>query len=289
MLMALALLDADRPRPATPAFDLPGFLLLASGLACLLGALEWGAIAPGRTVAAAALAAAGLSALTGYVRHSRRTAAPLIDLRILDQATFFVSAVGALPLRMAIGAVPVLLPLLFQLGFGLSPLDSGVLAMGTAVGSLATRAVLGPAIDRIGFRPLLMGATVCTSGTYLLYAGFSAHTPHLLLFAAMIAGGLVISMVMVSLQTLAYADIAESLMGQATALATMVQQLSFSLGILFAGQLLRLSAQWRQGSAAMLVTADFSRAFLVIGAIVPLALLFFVRLPANVGAALRRN
>lgn len=138
-----------------------------------------------------------------------------------------------------------------------------------------------------GFRPLLVGATVSTTACYLAYAALTRNTPHLLVFVATVAGGLLISVVMTMLQTLAFSEIPKPLMGQATALSTMAQQFSFSLGILFAVELLHLAVWSRGGTASSLVASDFSLAFLVIALAVPLALPFFLRLPADVGAEFR--
>jgi EmrB/QacA subfamily drug resistance transporter len=287
IVLALALLNSDEVAPDPPSFDGLGFLLMGVGLASLLASLESTGSQLVERSATAALAAFGAACLIGYWLHSRRTAAPLIDLRIIRHPTFFASLFGGFPLRLAIGAVPFLLPLLFQLGFGLSPLDSGLLTMGTALGSLATRAVLTPAIDKAGFRPLLLGATVCSSLCYVAYGTFKGSTPHALLFAALVAGGLVISMVMVSLQTLAFSEIPERLMGHATALSTMAQQLSLSLGVLFAVALLRLSVWGRDGDPNALLASDFPLAFFSIAATVLVALVFFLRLPADVGSEFR--
>jgi hypothetical protein len=116
---------------------------------------------------------------------------------------------------------------------------------------------------------------------------FQVSTPHTLLWAAMAAGGVLISMVMVTLQTLAYEDIPDKWMSHATALATVAQQLSFSFGILLSVELLRMAAWWRAGSALALKTSDFSLVFFAIAAIVLLSLLSFARLPANLGERLR--
>ncbi len=289
MVLALALLDADGERAETPGFDLPGFMLLGVGLASFLGALEGAVSQLLPAPQALLLAAAGLVCLAAYHRHGARAASPLIDLRILRGSTFFASVIGAAPLRMAIGAVPFLLPLLYQLGFGLSPLDAGLLSMGTAVGSLATRFVLAVCIRRFGYRPLLLGATVCTSVSFVVYGLFRGSTPHALLWTATVAGGLLVSMVMVTLQTLAYEDIPDKWMSHATALATVAQQLSFSFGILLSVELLRAAVWWRAGNALALQTRDFSLVFFAIAALVLLSLLSFARLPGNLGARLRGN
>jgi len=284
--LALALVEAGAPSEEPRSFDAIGFLLLGVGLAAFLAALEG---AGGQVMDAAtcgALALFGIASLGGYVVHSRRMADPLIDLRILRFPTFFAAVIGGLPLRLALGAIPFLLPLLFQLGFGLSPLASGLLTMGTAVGALATRALLTRALRRFGFRRLLLGATCGASFSYVLYSQFRATTPHAAVFAALVLGGLVMSMVIVSMQTLAYSEIPKPLMGQATALSTMVQQVSLSLGVVLAVELLRIAVLARGGNTSALQGGDFRLAFLIIAGLVPLALLSFRRLPADAGAAL---
>lgn len=287
ILLAFFLLDADKPVKAPPSFDGIGFLLLALGLATFLAALEGIAsnLMPGSI--ALALAAFGITCLGAYWWHSRRAASPLIELGILKYQTYFTTLVGGIPLRLAMGAVPFLLPLMFQLGFGLSPLDSGLLTMGTAVGALATRLVLTRILRRTGFRPLLLGATISSSLCYFLYAFFTGSTPHALIFVALVVGGLLLSLVMIALQTLAYTEISNPMMSHATTLSTVCQQLFFSLGVLMAVELLRLSVWWREGNPAELQTTDFSMAFMAISASVLLALILFIRLPANVGSEFR--
>jgi len=287
--LALGVLDADEPPPQeAPSFDAVGFILLGTGLASFLAALESASSHLVPAPVATGFAAVGLTCLTGYWLHSRRSPSPLIDLGIFKSPTFFAATVGGLPLRLAVGALPFLLPLLLQLGFGLSPLDSGLLTMGSAVGSLATRALLTRALRSFGFRRLLIGSTVCVSLSYVTYANFGATTPHLAIFAATVAGGLVMSMVMVSLQTLAYTEIPKSLMGHSTAMSAIVQQMSFSLGVVIAVEMLRVSVWLRGGQASALAASDFPLAFYAFAFAVPFAILFLVRLRPNVGAELRQ-
>jgi EmrB/QacA subfamily drug resistance transporter len=284
IVLALWLLDASDPPQDAPAFDVLGFLLLGIGLASSLAALEGAAshlVEPSTSIA---LAFFGIACLVGYGFHSRRLATPLIQLSIIRHPTFFASVVGGFPLRLAIGAVPFMLPLLLQIGFGLPALVSGLLTMGTAVGALATRMVLQRAIGKLGFRPLLLGATVSLSVCYGTYAGFTQNTPHELLFAAFVAGGLLMSIVMTALQPLTFAEVPDPLMSQATALWTMAQQLSFSFGVLLAVELLRTSVWWRHGNPSELSANDFPPAFIFIAATVLIALFFFIRLPINTGA-----
>jgi MFS family permease len=285
--LAFALIEPGEPSLERRSFDGLGFLLLGVGLAALLAALESAGGHMLDPTNSGELAVFGVLALGAYVMHSRRAAHPLVDLRILRHPTFFAAVIGGLPLRLAIGAMPFLLPLLFQLGFGLSPFDSGLLMMATALGALATRAVLTQLIRRFGFRSMMMGATACTSVCYVLYGQFGASTPHVAVFAVMMVAGLVMSMVMVTLQTLAFSEIPKPLMGHATALSTMVQQASISLGVVLAVELLRIAVLMRGGSTAALQAADFPLAFFSIAGAVLLGIASFRRLPADVGAELR--
>ena len=158
--LTLAFVRDDPPAVDPVPFDFGGFGLMALGLSLMLGALE----TAGRAMVPVAVS--WLAALLGavllwlYTRHGRQRAHPLIDLAILRHRTFRLSVFGGLPLRIAIGAAPFLLPLMLQLGFGLSPLASGMLTMATSVGALGTRVVMAQAIRRFGFRSLLIGAAV---------------------------------------------------------------------------------------------------------------------------------
>lgn len=268
-------------------FDTAGFVLLALGLTGLLGALE--TIGKGLIQAGAswALAAAGTVALGTYALRSRQSAAPLIDLGILRVRTYRASVLGGLPLRLAIGASPFLLPLMLQLGFGLSPLESGLLTVATALGSLATRFVIARAMRRIGFRSLLIGASAMTSLIYASYGLFTPDTPHALIFVTLLAGGLVNSLGMVSLQTLAFTDIPKPRMSHATTLSSMAQQLSVSIGVVLGGGLVTAAAWWHGSDGANLTARDFSPAFVAIGITTLLSVAYFFSLKPEDGADLR--
>lgn len=288
--LALSFLPAPQrggPAPVQPPFDGIGFCLLALGLTCVLGATELA----GKGLVSGALewvvAGCGVLALAGYGWRSRRLAEPLIDLRILRHPTYRASIVGGMPLRIAIGASPFLLPLMMQLGFGLSPLESGMITVATAIGSLATRVVVARTIGYVGFKPLLLGTTVTTSLLYASYSLFTPATPHALIFATLMLGGLVNSMGMVALQTLGFSEIPKPCLSHATTLASMAQQLSLSLGVLMGATLLAWAAHWRGGDPAHLQPGDFAPAYWCIGAMTMLSLLWFVRLDRDAGAEMR--
>jgi len=287
IVLALLLLEPGEATEKPPAFDFTGFALLGIGLAACLAALESASSKLAHGGVAAALGAIGAAALAGYWAHSRRVADPLIDLRIFRFRTFFCTSIGGLPFRLGIGAMPLLLPLLLQVGFGMSPMDSGLLTLGTAVGALATRVVMVRFIRRYGFRPVLVCTTLGASLSFAGYALLSANTPAPMIFAVFAVGGLMFSLGMTSLQTLSFSEMPKPLMGQATAMSTMVQQLSFSLGVLLAVELLRASVWWRGDTTHQLLARDFTVAFVGIAAAILVGIIWFSRLPDNVGAEYR--
>jgi hypothetical protein len=235
------------------------------------------------------LALAGLGALSllAYWAYSRARADTIIDPGLLRFKTYRTAVVGGMPMRIAIGASPFLMPLMLQLGFGLSPLQSGSLSVATAVGSLSVRGIMQRAIRRIGFRNLLIGASLLTGSFYVCYGFFRPDTPHLLIFVVLLFGGLFNSLCMVSLNTLGYSDVPKPLMSRATALSSMAQQLSISIGVAFAASLVTLTARLHGGTAAHLAARDFSPAFMVIGLMTFCSLFFFTRLSADEGDELR--
>ncbi|MGH8782591.1 MFS transporter [Paraburkholderia sp.] len=288
VLAALAFID-DTYEPVFERFDLAGFVMLSTGLVGLVGGLDTvgrGLVPP---VVTLVFVGAGALSLLAYWRYSRARSDAIIDPGILRYRAYRTAVLGGMPLRIAIGASPFLMPLMLQLGFGLSPLQSGSLSVATAIGSLSVRAVMTSAIRRVGFRTLLIGATSLTGCFYACYGLFRPDTPHLLIFVVLLFGGLFNSLGMVTLNTLGYSDMPKPKMSRATALSSMAQQLSISLGVAFGATLVALTARFYGGSVAHLVARDFSPAFMVVGALTLCSLFFFVRLSPDEGAELRQR
>jgi MFS family permease len=157
----------------------------------------------------------------------------------------------------------------------------------TAIGSLATRTIMTRVIRRIGFRSLLLWMTALTSLCYISYSLFAPATPHAVMFAAMMFGGLVNSMGMVALQTLGFSEIPKPLMSHATALSTMAQQVSLSFGVVLAASLVSAVAAIHGSDNHHLAARDFSPVFVIIGLTTMISLLYFRRLSPDEGAELR--
>jgi MFS family permease len=287
--LAMRFIDDDRQdldRGPAPALDTLGLLLLALGFGALLGGIETagkGMVAPWVT---ALMVLGGAACLALYLRHSRRAAEPALDLALLRFRAFRLCLLGGVPVRIALGAAPFLLPLMLQLGFGLSALESGLLTMALALGALSARPALSWAIQTFGFRPLLIGASVLAACFYAAYGLFRPGTPQPLMFAVLFLGGLCTSVIMVTLNTVGYAQIPRASSGHASALASMVQQLSMAVGVVLGAGTVSLSSHLR-GAAGAPGSPDFTVAFLMLAALALGSATAFRRFRSEDGQELR--
>ncbi len=282
--------DDERPAPGdTAAFDGRGFFLLALGLTCLTGLFEIGMKGLVPAWALGLLAILGLAPLLAYRRHALAAPAPMIDLRVLRHRIFHIATVGAIPLRISIGAVPFLLPLLLQAGFGLTPMASGLITVAGAIGSLVSRGLLIWLLRRVGFRKLLVGATVCSALCCLAYSLLRADTPVAAMFALMLLGGVCTSLGMIALNSLGYTEVGQEEAGHASTTGTVVQQLSIMSGVTLAAGLLSVASVWRGGDGDTLVAADFPPVFIAIALLICFAIPSLLRLREEDGEAMRNR
>ena len=265
------------------ALDWVGFGLSGIGLSTLI----FGFTIAGRDAlppaVAPALIVVGLSLLTAYVFHARRIANPILDIELLKVATFHTSVIGGGMFRLGIGAIPFLLPLMLQVGFGLDPLNSGLITFASAFGALIMKFTAPTILRRYGFRRVLTVNALICAGFLTTYALFSPATPHLVIVLVLLVGGFFRSLQFTSLNAVAYADINQDMMSRATALVAVAQQLFVSAGVAV-GALAIESARWWRGDTELAAT-DFSFAFLVIAVVSAAAALMHMRLAAADGSA----
>lgn len=262
--------------------DAVGFLISGLGLSALI----FGLSVIGRDIVPpagqAGLVAGGLALIAGYVLHARRTPHPLVDLGLLRIPTFRVALTAGTLFRIGIGAIPFLLPLMLQVGFGLTPFASGSLTFAAAAGALVMKLTAAPILRRFGFRRVLVVNTLISSALLATTALFTAETPHLVILAVLLSGGFFRSLQFTSLNALGYADIEPRLMSRATSFAAVAQQLALSIGVAFAALVLEASQAVR--GTDDLVTADFAAGFLAISALSVTSALLFARLKGDAGA-----
>jgi len=268
---------------AAPRFDFKGFALSGIGLFSLISAMS----VTGRGIAPfwiiAALAGIGAGSLALYVRHARGHDDAILDLKLLGIPTFFAGVAGGLLFRIGVAALPFLLPLLLQIGFGLTPFESGSLTFAAAAGSLMMKFSATTALRWFGFRQALivMGSI---SGVFLgACALFTASTPHWLIFLVLLAGGFFRSLVFTSLNALSYADIDPPRMSRATSLASVSQQTSGAVGVALAAICVE-TIQLGFGDSE-LQARDLSLAFVLVAIVSSLSVIVFAHLKPDAGAA----
>lgn len=267
-----------------PPLDVKGFFLSGIGLA----GLTFGITTIGQglfsTEIVLALLATGVIGCWLYVRHACATPAPLLDLNLLKVDTFYASVVGGFLYRVGVGALPFLLPLFFQLGFGLTALQSGLLTFASAVGAIAMKTTAAPIIRRFGFKRVLVTNAVVSSFFLAAIALFTAGTPHSVVLAVLLVGGFFKSLEFTSINSIAYADIDTKAMSRATSFASVVQQLSLSAGVAIGALVLEVQRMGRPD--ASVVAGDFPLAFILVAAIAASSAFVFALLPKDAGANL---
>jgi MFS family permease len=262
---------------------LDGWGLVFSGLA--LAGLMFGFETAGRGMLApqvtAGLILAGLAMGLLYMRHAARRPDPLLDLTLMRIPTFAVSVTAGSLFRVGVGAVPFLLPLMLQLGFGLAALQSGLITFASAVGAIVMKPVAQRALRAIGFRNVLGWNGAAAAIGLGLMAFFRPTWPLAAIYTVLIVGGFLRSLQFTAFNTIAYADIPRERMSAATSLYSTLQQLSLTMGITVGAASLEFARSFSgSGSPAL---ADFSVAFLVVAAFSLAATPLALRLPVTAG------
>jgi MFS family permease len=269
-------------REEPPPLDWLGFTLAGGGLgAAMFGFSTLGQHLIPIEVATAALVG-GVVALGAYVVHERRHEHALLDLELFRLATYRAGVVGGSLFRIGIGATPFLLPLMLQLGFGLSPVESGLLTFMSAVGAIFMKTVAARTLNRLGFRRVLLWNALAASVLLCAFGLFRPSTPELLIIATLFVSGCCRSLQFTSLNAISFADVEAARMGQASSLSGMMQQLSLALGVAIGGYALEIVGTLAGRAATDL--GNFAWGFLVVGLISASSAWWAWRLPRDAGA-----
>jgi len=216
------------------------------------------------------------------VLHARRAPHPVLRLNLFRIPTFRMSVLGGTLFRIGIGAIPFLLPLMLQIGFGLSPVQSGSLTFIAAVGALFSKTTTKKVLEYTGFR-LLLTVNAVVGALFVATNGFfTPATPYWLIMLLLFIGGWFRSLQFTSLNAIAYADVSNRDMSSATSLSGVAQQLALSIGVALGAFALETTASLRATSG--ITAEDFGPAFWTVAVVSGLSALFFIRLAPNAGA-----
>ena len=272
----------DMPPAGARPFDTAGFLLVAaaaSGVVFGMSVVSLPALPP---IVGVVTIMSGIAAGLIYLRHMRRCAEPVLDFSLFSNPVFRASITGGSLFRLGNGATPFLLPLLLQIGFGLTPFQSGMLTFASALGALAMKFLAPVTLRTGGFRTVLVASGLLAACLVAANGLFTQQTPYGVIVAVLLGAGFLRSLFFTASNALVFADIDDKDAGQATAIATSAQQVAIAIAVAIAGLILEATMFF---TGHGLGPADFSRAFFIMAAITALGVIPFWRMAADAGRA----
>jgi EmrB/QacA subfamily drug resistance transporter len=280
IFMALRYIDPIRSEDPE-RFDLYGLVLAGIGLGGIAFGLSIAGLNMLPWTIVIALIAIGSISMTLYIMHARRTGSPVLDFSLLRLPTMRASIIGGFLFRLGIGALPFLLPLLMQVGFGLSPFQSGLVTFASAVGAMGMKTLAARIIRTFGFRNIMVINAVVSSIFLAACALFTASTPLLLIMIILVVGGFFRSLQFTAINTVAYAEVEPARMSRATTLVSVNQQLAISAGVAVGAFSVESTMMLRHVSE--LSAAEFAPAFIVVAIISAISAYFFYQMPDDAG------
>jgi EmrB/QacA subfamily drug resistance transporter len=271
----------DIPETERRKFD--GWGLLFSGVA--LSGLTFGLETAGRGVLppeiVAAMIAVGIAAGIGYGLHARHHPSPLLDFSLMRLPCFGVAFTAMMLFRTGIGAIPFLLPMMLQIGFGKAAVESGLITFASSAGALVMKPATQRALRLFGFRDTLIWNGAASAIMLAICAAFRPSWPIALIYAALLGGGFLRSLQFTAYNTLAYGDVPRSKMSAATSLYATGQQLAATIGVSVGA--LSLEVARSLAHHAEPTDSDFSVAFLAVASLTALAAPVALLMPRNAG------
>ena len=286
--MSLSLLDPGQEIAQKP-FDYFGFVFSGLTLATLIWGLELShRLEEHFWLVLATMVICAVCAYLAY-RHMRRCAYPLVDLNLLDIPSFAVSIKAGIIFRATLTAVPFLMPLLFQLVFGMDPFVAGLMVLSIFIGNLAMKAVTSPILHRYGFKRVMLvnGVLSVLSIVSCIFIDSSMSLPIILLI--LFLNGIFRSMQFTSINTIGFADLLPNQISSASAITSTSMQLGNTLGVALASLGLVIAHNLRDAQATVLSLADFRMSLVFIALISAVGLLCLLQLPNNAGDGIRKG
>lgn len=280
-LIAVTVFIQDFRETPKGAFDVRGLVLTGLALVCGMFGLETagrGLVAPDVTEA---MIAAGVAVGFLYYLHARRHPAPLLDFTLMKLPCFGLSFSAMMLFRTGIGAIPFLLPMMLQVGFGSSAAQSGLITFASSAGALVMKPAAQHALRLFGFRDTLIWNGLFSAVMLMMCAAFRPTWPAAAIYFVLLAGGFLRSLQFTAYNTLAYGDVPRSQMSAATSLYTAGQQLAATIGVSVGALSLEIARTLSHHGTPE--TSDFSAAFIVVGLMTAAAVPIGFLMPATAG------
>ena len=270
-------------RERVDQLDIIGMILFGAGVALLSYVLEVFGEHTLRAGEILGLLALSIVLLLGYGRHATTTGHPLLRLGLFRIRTFRAAITGGFITRLGVGGMPFLLPLLYQVGLGYTPVQSGFLIMPQALAAMSLKMSMPLVLTRFGYRRVMISNTVIIGVILVLFATIGPGTPVWLIVLQAFCFGFFSSLQYTSMNTLVYADVSESGTSMASTIASTVQQMSISFGVAAASLVAALFIPDRFKSDASQMIHGVHQAFLVLGGLTVLSTIVFRELKTNDG------
>jgi EmrB/QacA subfamily drug resistance transporter len=279
----------DYRAEVTHPLDVAGLVLFGSGVALLSYVLEvFGEHTLGWR-AMLGLLALSAALLTGYGVRATRTKFPLLRLNLFCLRTFRAAVSGSFFTRLGIGGIPFLFPLLYQVGLGFTPIQSGLLMMPQALAAMSLKLTMPYILRRFGHRTVLISNTAALGLLIVLFATIGPGTPVWLIVAQVFVFGFFTSLQYTSMNTLAYADVTEEQTSAASTIASTMQQMSISFGVATASLATAFFIPDRFHTNAPQMVQGVHKAFLALGALTVLSCIIFRELKSDDGNAVSQR
>lgn len=279
--LALKLVPQARGKESLP-FDWSGFVLTGASLFCLLYAAELLGHTPTNVPVVVGLAVVGVALLVWAVRHLKRVKNPMVNLASLKEKTFATTIWGGSLFRMGVSALPFLLPLMFQIGFGYDAFSAGAMLMAVFAGNLVIKPLTTPIMKKFGFKPVLVVNGVLNAVTIAACALLSREMPLVVICVILFLSGVTRSIQFTALNTIAFADIPQAGMNAANTLFSAAFQLAIGLGIALGAIAWRIGILVAGPNASHAV--PFQIAFLIVALVSLLGVWDNITLPRGAGA-----
>jgi MFS family permease len=276
-------------REHTDPLDVAGLILFGSGVGLLSYVLEVFGEHTLNGQEILGLLAASIVLLTGYGFHATRTAHPMLRLTLFRIRTFRAAVGGSFLTRLGIGGIPFLFPLLYQVGLGFTPIQSGLLMMPQAIAAMSLKVTMPRILARFGYRSVLVSNTLIIGLLICLFAIIGKGTPLWLVITEVSFYGFFTSLQYTSMNTLVFADIGAEQESSASSIASTVQQMAISFGVASASLVTAFFIPDRHTSSPSLFIEGIHRAFFVLGGMTVVSTIVFRGLKRGDGEAVSQG
>jgi EmrB/QacA subfamily drug resistance transporter len=287
--LVMAYLHVPDYREHTNPLDVAGLILFGSGVALLSYVLEVFGEHNLNRREVLGLLALSIILLAGYGFHATKTAYPMLNLLLFRIRTFRAAVSGTFLTRLGIGGIPFLFPLLYQVGLGFTPIQSGLLVMPQAIAAMSLKVTMPRILARLGYRTVLISNTLIIGLFILLFATIGKGTPVWLIVIEVFCYGFFTSLQYTSMNTLAYADVSREQESAASSIASTVQQMAVSFGVAAASLVTVFFIPGHAHSNPAQFIHGIHRAFFVLGAMTIISTSVFFELKRGDGDAVSRR